>query len=144
MTDIDFHIKVPDVGHYACRILKIAYSKGARVTVFHDDQSRLKQFDELLWSFSPLDFIPHVMADDPLAAQTPILLTSQLHKLPLHSVLVNLSDQIPDGFSSFERLIEFVPTQGEALALARERYRTYRDRGYPIKTHEYRQASHSR
>lgn len=139
MTEVDFHVKVPDVAQYACRILRIAHSKGARVTVYDNSLPALKKFDELLWAFSPLDFIPHVMATDPLAAQTPIVLANAAEQFDQHQILLNLSDHIPLGFGSFERLIEFVPTEGEALQLARERYKTYRDRGYPLKTHEYRE-----
>jgi DNA polymerase III subunit chi len=55
--------------------------------------------------------------------------------------MLNLAQSKPPSFSSFERLVEFVPIDGAALFSARERYKFYKDRGYPIKTHEYRELS---
>ena len=139
MTAIDFHTKVPDVVAYACRILKIAYGKGASVVVYHDDGAALQRFNDTLWSFSALDFIPHALAGSTQAAESPIVLTSSDVALPHHAVILNLSLAVPPMFSSFERLIEFVPASGEPLLKARERYKFYKDRGYPIKTHEFRE-----
>jgi DNA polymerase III subunit chi len=141
LTEIDFHTKVPDVPLYACRILRIAYNRGARVTVFHNDPAQLRNFDEQLWCFSPLDFIPHVYAGDPDEADTPIILTFDSRPLKEHQVILNLSMERPPQFSSFERMVEFVPAEGDALVAARERYKFYKDRGYPIKTHEFREMS---
>lgn len=138
MTQIDFHTKVPDVAAYACRILRIAFNRGAKVVVFDSDESKLAQFDQLLWTFSELDFIPHTFAGTAVASQTPIILTSSDQNLPHHEVILNLALIKPPSFSSFERLVEFVPSEGAALISARERYKFYKDRGYPIKTHEYR------
>jgi DNA polymerase III subunit chi len=139
MTEIDFHIKVPDVRSYACRILRIAYNKGAKVVVFDDNTARLKSFDELLWTFSALDFIPHVMVGDTNESETPIVLTSDDSLVKVHDVLLNLSDIKPHGFGSFKRLVEFVPSEGESLIAARQRYKFYKDRGYAVRTHDYRE-----
>jgi DNA polymerase III subunit chi len=139
MTEIDFHIKVPDVRNYACRILRIAYNKGAKVVVFDDNVARLKAFDDQLWTFSALDFIPHVMAGDANEGETPIVLTSDDSLAKVHDVILNLSDNKPPGFGSFKRLVEFVPTEGESLIAARQRYKFYKDRGYTIRTHDYRE-----
>ena len=139
MTAIDFHTKVPDVIAYACRILRIAYGKGANVVVYHDDASALQRFNDTLWSFSALDFVPHAIAGSAQATHSPIVLTNSDVALPHRAVILNLSLQVAPLFSSFERLIEFVPSSGDALIKARERYKFYKDRGYPIKTHEFRE-----
>jgi hypothetical protein len=48
-----------------------------------------------MWTISATDFLPHVLAGDPLAAQTPIILTDDAAaELPHHDILVNLS-QLP-------------------------------------------------
>jgi DNA polymerase III subunit chi len=141
MTAIDFHTKVPDVMMYAARILRIAYQKGAKVIVFHDQASVLSQFNDQLWKYNPLEFIPHVMMPSPDAPDTPIVLAQSDEHLPHHQVLLNLSLVTPPFFSSFERLIEFVPSEGAALEAARQRYKYYKDHGYPLKTHDYREAA---
>ncbi len=104
--------------------------------VFCEDEARLRQFDDALWTFSPLEFIPHLMGSDPLAARTPVLLTSRVADLPHHEVLVNLGTALPQFFTRFERLVEVVGHEPEDRAQARQRYRYYKDRGYPLVTHE--------
>jgi DNA polymerase-3 subunit chi len=70
------------------------------------------------------------------AAQTPVVLTASLEdKLPHHQVLMNLGSTLPGSFASFERLLEIVGTDAQELQAGRERYRFYRDRGYPLVNH---------
>jgi len=51
-------------------------------------------------------------------------------------VIVNLGDRTPPNFSRFDRLIELVSGDEADRAHARERFRFYRDRGYPMQTHD--------
>jgi DNA polymerase-3 subunit chi len=134
MTRIDFHTNVGDPLAYACRLARKAYLSGKPLVVLAEPQ-RLAAFDEQLWTFQPLEFVPHCMAKSPLAQDTPVVLTSNLDDAPHHQVLVNLGAPVPAQFARFERLVEIVGSDGDELAAGRERYRFYRDRGYAIETH---------
>ncbi|KAK43858.1 DNA polymerase III subunit chi [Caballeronia jiangsuensis] len=134
MTRIDFHTNVGDPLAYACRLARKAYLSGKPLVVLAEPQ-RLAAFDEQLWTFQPLEFVPHCMAKSPLAEDTPVVLTSNLDDAPHHQVLVNLGAPVPAQFARFERLVEIVGSEGDELAAGRERYRFYRDRGYVIDTH---------
>ena len=136
MTRVDFHFNVADKIDYGCRLIRKVRKAGQKAVVFCDDEACLRRFDEALWSFSPLEFIPHVMGSDPLADRTPVLLTSRVADLPHHEVLVNLGGSLPQFFTRFERLVEVVGAEPEDRAQARQRYRYYKDRGYPLATHE--------
>lgn len=136
MTRVDFHFNAPDRFVYGCRVVRRAYRSKRRVLVWCDDEARLDAFDRLLWSEPPADFLPHVRADDPLAAQTPILLTHAAVDTDTHDVLVNLGAAPPPMFARFERLIEIVGLDEDDRAAARERWRFYRDRGYPMTRHD--------
>lgn len=136
MTRVDFHFNAPDKLLYACRLVRKAYRSGSRMLVWCEDAVRLKRFDELLWTFSDQDFIPHVHAGDPLAAETPVLLAAEHAECAHHEILINLGDQTPPMFSRFDRLIEVVSSEDADRALARQRFRFYKDRGYPMHTHE--------
>ncbi len=68
MTRIDFHSNVPDKIGYACRLVRKARAADCRVILFAEDRAQLAALDQALWTFSELEFLPHVMADDPLAA----------------------------------------------------------------------------
>jgi DNA polymerase-3 subunit chi len=131
MTRIDFHFNAPDKLVYGCRLLRKVHRSGQRAVVF-GPPALIAELDQALWTFSPLDFIPHVAAIDPLAASTPVLLCSEPVETPHHDVLVNLGDRMPAFFGRFERLVEVVARDDDDRARARERWRHYKDRGYPL------------
>jgi DNA polymerase III subunit chi len=135
MTRIDFHTNVGDPLAYACRLARKAYAGGNALVVLAEPQ-RLAAFDEQLWTFAPLEFVPHCMANSPLAQDTPVVLAADLDATPHHQVLVNLGAPVPAQFARFERLIEIVGSEEEELAAGRERFRFYRDRGYAIEMHK--------
>jgi DNA polymerase-3 subunit chi len=138
MTRIDFHSNVGDSIAYACRLARKAYLSGQPLIVLAEPD-RLKRFDEQLWTFKPLEFVPHCMADSALAGQTPVLLTASLESLvqgPLHQILLNLSAAVPPQFARFERLLEVVGNEEHELVAGRERYRFYRDRGYVLNNYK--------
>ena len=135
MTRIDFHSNVGDSLLYACRLARKAYLAG-QPTVVLAEPPRLRAFDEQLWTFSPLDFVPHCYADSPLAAQTPIVLTASADRVPHYQVLLNLGAEVPAQFARFERLLEVVGNAQDELNAGRERYRFYRDRGYALNNYK--------
>jgi DNA polymerase-3 subunit chi len=134
MTRIDFHVNAADKVGYGCRLVRKIYRAGQRVVVCCDDPERLDAFDEALWTFSPQEFIPHVRAEDPLAAETPVVLTVAADAMPWHEVLVNIGSATPAGFARFERLIELVGADDPDRGLGRQRWKFYRDRGYPLES----------
>jgi DNA polymerase-3 subunit chi len=135
VTRVDFHTNVADKLGYACRLARKAYLAGQPLVVL-GEPAVLRAFDERLWTFAPLEFVPHCLADSALAAQTPVVLCASLDAAPHHQVLMNLGHALPASFASFERLLELVGTDAEELQAGRERYRFYRDRGYPLANHK--------
>ncbi len=146
MTRIDFHYNVADKLHYCCRLARKILKANQRAVLFHEDSEVLGQLDTLLWTFASTDFVPHVLAKDALAGQTPLLLASsqditqsaqgyELH-LAHHEILVHLGKQAPPHFATFERLIEVVSQDDTDRQLARERVKHYRERGYPVQMHD--------
>ena len=141
MTDIEFHVNVPDKLHYSCRLLRKAYRSGAKAVVTAEPEV-LQQLDHLLWSYSSTEFLPHCKSDSPAptVAATPILLTDQLNTYPAGSVLINLGQQVPAGFERFERFIEVASSLEADRLAARDRWKHYRDRGYSLRRHELQPA----
>jgi DNA polymerase-3 subunit chi len=133
MTRVDFHSKVPDKLLYACRLIRKARTADMQVVVLARDSQQLHMLDEALWTFSEQDFLPHVLADDELASQTPVILTDDATAaLPHHQILINVSDSLPPHFARFERLFEIISTDDHDVNAGRERYRQYQQRGYPL------------
>lgn len=140
MTEVAFHFNAPDKWAYACRLLRKAVAAGARVVVL-TDAADLDSLDSALWTFSPLEFIPHGRwPEEPReVAASPVVLCTSLDRELLdthHQVLVNLGAGVPAGFESFERVIEVVTLADEDRQSARGRWKHYADRGYTITRHD--------
>ncbi len=138
MTRIDFHVNAPDKLAYACRLARKGYASGSRMVFYAADHEVLARLDRTLWTFSPHDFIPHCLVEDALAAETPLLLAGPdgLDRSPHHDVLVNLDRHQPEAFSRFARMVEVVEAEASDLDAGRQRWKFYRDRGYPLTRHD--------
>jgi DNA polymerase-3 subunit chi len=133
MTRIDFHTNIPDKLSYACRLARKAYGARAKLVLLAEDAAQAAALGEALWSLSETDFLPHVMAGDPLAAQTPIIVTaSEDAELPHHEMLVNLTRRMPAGFERFQRVFEIISTDEADAAAGRKRYVAYKQQSYPL------------
>lgn len=135
MTRIDFHTNVPDKVAYACRLVRKAWAGNNRVVLMTDDAAQLAELDAAMWTFSATDFLPHVLADDALAAHTPILLTSDDEAELPHThkeLLVNLSRRAPSQMTQFARMIEVISSEEEDAAAGRKRYIAYKQQDYPL------------
>ncbi|WP_395826005.1 DNA polymerase III subunit chi [Collimonas sp.] len=133
MTQIDFHTNIADKFLYTCRLVRKARSAQRQIVILSNNADDQAILDRALWTFSEHDFLPHVTPEDPLAAQTPIILTADpASELPHHQILINLSGQTPPHFARFERMFEIISLDAADVAGGRERYRFYQQRGYPL------------
>lgn len=133
MTRIDFHTNIPDKLTYACRLARKAYSAGGKLVLLAQDAAQASALNEALWTLSETDFLPHVMAADPLAAQTPIIVTdSDEAELPHGDMLVNLTRRAPAHVERFQRVFEIISTDEDDAAAGRKRYVAYKQQSYPL------------
>ena len=132
MTRIDFYHYADDKLRFACRLAAKANDQATRLVVYTADAHVLGAFDKALWTFQSTRFVPHAFAGTAIAAETPVILASSAENLPHHDVLLNLADEWPPFFASFERLLEIVASDDADKAKARERYAFYKKRGYDI------------
>ncbi len=130
MTEVKFFFNVPHKLNFACRLAKKAFEEGRQLIVYAPHNA--DEFDRSLWTFAQLSFIPHVRAGSALAAETPIVIAVDDSALTHHEALLNLDDTPPPFFSRFEHLREIVSTEEEDKAMARERLKFYKARGFAI------------
>jgi DNA polymerase-3 subunit chi len=140
MTEVAFHFNAPDKLNYACRFLRKAFNAGAKVMVY-GQSSLLHELDVALWSLGPTDFVAHCLDDAPphVLSRSPIVLSadvSSISGMPHHDVLLNLGDEIPNGFEKFERVIELVTVNEADRERARTRWKTYASKGYALVRHD--------
>lgn len=132
MTEVRFYYNAPDRLRAACVITGKAVAQGHRVLVFAPDAATARQYDIQLWSQQPQSFVPHVSIDSALAARTPVVITTRLADLPHDDLMLNLADDLPEGFDHFRQLVEIVGADEAGRAAARSRWRFYRERSHPV------------
>jgi DNA polymerase III subunit chi len=135
VTQIDFYTHVDNKLHTVCQLVAKAYQRKLKVLVFTPDVATSNKLDNLLWTTPAIGFLPHALARTQVSAETPIIIDHQGDDLTQDEVLVNLRNDWPPFFSRFQRLIEIVSLDESDRLAARERFSFYRDRGYPIKSH---------
>ena len=140
MTDVAFHLHVGDRAVYACRLLRKAYLKGARLLVLTDSEE-LDRLDRALWLVAPGEFVPHARESDSLwvLRHSPILMATQEIDGFTADVLVNLSAVPPSLPGRFERVIEIVGNGTDDRQTARERWKYYKAAGFEPHAHDLAQ-----
>jgi DNA polymerase-3 subunit chi len=136
MTSVDFYFNAEDRFQVACRLAGKALAQKKRLLIYAPEPEAATRVDKMLWTWPAIGFLPHCMAHDALAPETPVLVASGDEGPQGCELLLNLSDAAPPHFERFERLLEVVSADDGARKAARERYRFYRDRGYPIASHD--------
>ncbi|MBX3616031.1 MAG: DNA polymerase III subunit chi [Nitrosomonas sp.] len=134
MVQIFFYSGAGDKLITACRLCAKAVQQQMKVLVYALDESLIKQFDELLWTFSSISFIPHCnLRDEPdLVNMTPVVLSNRIPNDEKFDVLLNLDRQYPPTVVQFKRVIEIADNSPTDKSEARIRYRCYKDAGYEI------------
>jgi len=139
VTRVDFYVLKPGSrgNRYtlAARLAEKAWRSGHRVLISVGSEEEQRHMDRLLWTFRDIGFVPHGLVGQADPALNPVLVTLD-DADEEHDVLVNLQAGVPEFFSRFERVAECVDEDPAVRQAGRERYRFYRERGYPLHTHE--------
>lgn len=159
MTDIDFYILTDDTtsgqppagqsvtrqhqdqNHEqsrqltACRLAEKAYKLGHQVHIHTASASDSAQLDKMLWTFRDGSFVPHAIYQAGQDVNAPISIAHDAEPSQHHDVLINLAHEVPLFFSHFARVAEIIGKDEQEKIAGRIRYRFYRDRGYPLKSH---------
>ena len=136
MTTIDFYFNADDRLQVACRLAGKALSQKKRMLIYAPEPESASRIDKLLWTWPAIGFVPHCAVDDPLAAETPVLIASDPQTPSSCELLLNLGAGCPPHFERFERLLEIVPAEEAERQAGRSRYRFYLERGYKISNHD--------
>ena len=140
MTQVDFYVLPGDSlqnrVQFACRLTDKAYRLGHRVFIHTESAEQTSQLDDLLWTFQQNSFIPHSVYQDADEVPAPVLLAHDAEPDASSQVLINLAAEVPLFFSRFERVAELVDENAEVRRSGRSRYAFYKERGYPLRTHE--------
>lgn len=139
MTRIDFYILEQQHAEarqrFACRLAEKAWRQGNKVYIHTESAEQSQRLDELLWTFSADSFVPHSLDNDAAADTVPVHIGHGDEPRHHDEVLINLAPEVPLFFSRFKRVAELVDQHEETRNKGRQRFRFYRDRGYPLENH---------
>lgn len=140
MTRVDFYV-LGAAGdrarqQFACRLAEKAYRLDNTIHIRTTDQQAAEQLDELLWTYRDGSFVPHELSTGNIEPQAPITIGQQDSPRQKTDLLINLTDEIPEGCEAFPRVAEIVTSDEDARLRSRQRYARYRELGHTLETHK--------
>ena len=139
MTRVDFYIIEDSAAtarqHFVCRLAEKAWQQGHKVYIHTDDAGQSSLLDDLLWTFRDGSFLPHSLDSGPDADSVMVHIGHSDEPLHHDDVLINMGQSVPLFFSRFKRVAEVIAGDEQAKQAGRERFRFYRERGYPLESH---------
>ncbi len=132
MTKIFFYHNAPDRLAAAVSLIGRVARQKKPILVYAPDEAFASALDRQLWINPPTGFIPHVRENSALSAETPVVIASNTENTTQNERLLNLSAEVPPGFSRFTSVIELIDQDETTRQAGRMRVRFYKDRGYEV------------
>ena len=104
--------------------------------VHANDVTMAQRIDALLWDYPRAAFVPHGLTGTAQAKGARVTIGHGVDPIDHDDVLINLTDTVPEFFTRFERIAEVVIQEPVVRNAGRERFRFYRERGYPLHHHD--------
>lgn len=139
MTQVDFYSGASDKLLIACRLSAKAIWQILNIIVYIPDSTLFERLDKLLWTYSPISFVPHCRVGDKMADRTPVILSAdseETRQFWHHNIMLNLHDDVPPHYERFQRVIEIVGDTPDDKEIARKRYRYYQEQGVEVRHHK--------
>ncbi|MEM7357772.1 MAG: DNA polymerase III subunit chi [Pseudomonadota bacterium] len=144
MKQVDFYIIANQVVDAKFKLASRLSNKLVRMQqkalLVTDNSAASKQLDQIMWSFSDTSFVAHDCLASTPSPQSSIHIrelddTADQALANDYDVLVNLSSEIPVYSHHFSRIAEIVDADEQAKTQARERFKSYKEEGFELKTH---------
>jgi DNA polymerase-3 subunit chi len=121
---------------FACRLAEKAWKLGNRIHAHLGSDVDAARLDDLLWTFRQGSFVPHeLVAAGTAAPAAPVTISADASLAPAADVLINLADDVPDGFDRYPRVAEIIDGSEASRLAGRRRLRRYQDAGLAPETH---------
>jgi len=142
MYQVDFYV-LPENSkreRFACALIQKVWKQGNNVYINARSEAEAMAFDDLLWTFRDISFLPHCLASDDNIENVPIIIGHDNRiddQIPDHTaIMLNLADQIPQVSGKIERILEIVAGSESERQQARKRYAEYRHQGHILNNHK--------
>lgn len=141
MGRVDFYVlsqEMPDARQrFACRLAEKAAEQGNRVYLHTASLGDAQRLDDLLWTFNERGFLPHELSsgEGPTHPKVMVLVGNGAAPAGHRDLLINLTDALPAELDSYARIAEIVDPDPGRKQLSRDRYKTYREHGCELESH---------
>lgn len=132
---VDFYILSEGVSRerFTCDLAGKVRGQDKTIHIHTGSREAAQALDTLMWTFRDISFLPHSLAGEESAMDT-ITIGWEDNAGSGKTVMVNLTDGIPDDTDAFERVLEIV--EAGKRQDGRRRYRQYRDAGFEMHNHD--------
>ncbi len=122
---------------FTSKLISDFVSARKKVSVICESQVQAEQLDEFLWQFPANKFVPHNLYGEGPDMGTPVsIMWDAVYRANLQlrnrNVVIILSQTLFDKSNGIGHIIDFVPPQEEQKALARKRYKAYKQAGFQL------------
>lgn len=134
MTVIRFyHLSTQTLDQALPAILTKALGAGHRVLVKCADETTVQRLNDHLWTYRPDSFLPHGTKKDGHAESQPIYLTAGNDNPNSANVIILTGGASVDDVGAFTLCCDMLDGHnGDAVAAARTRWKTYKDAGHDV------------
>ena len=133
----DFYVlPTSDPIAFACRLLEKTHQEKHTVFVLAQTKETAEQLDKQLWTFKDISFVPHHLANNQTDHSSPIAISTNINDAQTHDVLLLLTPELPEKYTSFERVMMVIPDVPEWKQQARESYKVVKGLGVEINMHK--------
>ncbi|MBL4800602.1 MAG: DNA polymerase III subunit chi [Emcibacter sp.] len=134
MTDISFyHLLHQPLTSALPKLLEKVHGAGLKAVIKVGSETRMRELDDLLWTYSKDSFLPHGSMKAKFSDQQPIYLTTEDENPADATVLVLVDSMESEALGQYDRCLEmFDGTDQNAVVAARTRWKSYTDAGYNL------------
>ena len=137
--EVDFYI-LQDTAEKArdllvCKLANKALLAQQTLYIHCQNQQQTLVFDDMLWNFNDISFIPHALMMPNNSDNIPILIGHQSLPQPPYDILLNLAEELPAPLDHIKRIIEIVYQAPNAKKVSRIHYKAYQELDFPLKSH---------
>lgn len=107
-------------------LLEKVISAGHTIVIRCDNEKRLQQINDTLWTYSPSTFLPHNLVAKGEKIETPISLTASIENPNNANILITVSGANAEDNENYDRVLDIFEGNDIQRNAARKRWAEYK------------------